>query len=162
MNFKEALSRLEKSSEFRDFKKKHSDAYLCAGFFIKDYESKSDVCQIDFQCEEKIATFSIDGKIEIKMEETAEKKKIPQIKTKIKIDLEKAQEIAEKEAKKNKIVSKMKKIIAILQMHEEKEIWNVTCIFASFAMLRLHIDASTGKILKTEKANLFDFVQKPK
>jgi hypothetical protein len=100
--------------------------------------------------------------VALKMEETADKKKILEIDEKIKIDLNDVQKIAEKEIEKNKIASKLNKIIAILQMHDEKQIWNVTCIFSSLAMLRLHIDAFSGKILKSEKASMFDFVQKGK
>lgn len=159
MNFTEALKKLEESREFRDFKKKNPSACLCAGFFILDLESKQDVQQIDFQCEEKIAAFSVADEISMKMEETADKKKVPAIKPEIKVDLDDVQEIAGKEIKKQKIASKLNKIIAIMQMHEEKQIWNLTCIFSSFAMLRLHVECMTGKILKSEKASMFDFVQ---
>lgn len=159
MNFTEALKKLEESKEFKDFKKKNPSAYLCAGFFILDFESQQNVQQIDFQCDEKIATFSLADKITLKMEETTDKKKMPEIKPEIKIDLDDMQEIAGKEIQKQKIVSKLNKIIAILQMHDEKQIWNITCIFSSLAMLRLHIDCMTGKILKSEKASMFDFVQ---
>ncbi len=160
MNFKEALKKLEASKEFGDFKKKNPSAYLCAGFFILDFEAKHNTQQIDFQSGEKIATFSINDEVALKMEETADKKKIPEIDEKIKIDLDDVQKMAEKEIEKNKIASKLNKIIAILQMHDEKQIWNATCIFSSLAMLRLHVDAFSGKILKSEKASMFDFVQK--
>lgn len=160
MNFKEALLKLKKSKEFKDFKKQNPKSYLCAGFFVLDFETQQNIQQIDFQTDEKIAAFSVNDTISMKMEETADKKKVPTIKPEIKIDLDDVQETAKKEIEKNKISSKLNKIIAILQMHDEKQIWNVTCIFATLVMLRLHIDAFTGKILKSEKSSLFDFVQK--
>lgn len=162
MNFKEAFKKLEASSEFKDFKKQNPSAYLCAGFFILDFESQQNTQQIDFQSGEKIATFSLADEISMKMEETADKKKIPSIKPEIKVDLGEVQEIVKKETEKNKIISKMNKIIAVLQDHEGRQIWNLTCIFSSFAILRLHVDSFTGKILKSEKANMFDLVQKAK
>ena len=162
MNFKEALEKLEKSSEFLKFRKENPKAYLCAGFFVLDFESNQDTQQIDFQCEEKIAAFSVAKEISIKMEETADKKKVPSIKPEIKIDVDEMQKIAGREIEKNKISTKLNKIIAILQMHDEKQIWNLTCIFASLVMLRLHIDAFSGNVLRADKSSLFDFVQKPK
>lgn len=162
MNFIEAFKKLEASKEFKDFKKKNPEAYLCAGFFILDVEANQNVQQIDFQCDDKIATFSLADTITMKMEETADKKKLLSIKPEIKADLDEVQKIVKKETEKNKITSKMNKIIAVLQAHEDKQIWNVTCIFSSFAILRLHMDSFTGKVLKSENANMFDFVQKAK
>ena len=87
---------------------------------------------------------------------------IPQIKPEIKIDVDEMQKIAGREIQKQKISTKLNKIIAILQMHDDNQIWNVTCIFASLVMLRLHIDVFSGGVLRADKSSLFDFVQKPK
>ncbi|MFH0831421.1 MAG: hypothetical protein V1886_00955 [archaeon] len=160
MNFAETLEKLEASKEFRNFKKKNTDAYLCAGFFVIDFEAGKDTQQMDFQCDEQIAAFSVSDRIEMKMEETIDKKKVPEIKKEIKIDLDEMQKIAGKEIEKSKISTKLNKMIAILQMNNEKQIWNITCIFASLAMLRVHIDAFSGDVLRADKSSLFDFVQK--
>ncbi len=161
MGFKEALSRLRESSEFKSFKSKHKDAYLCAGFFIKDYESGNDVVQLDFQCYKDIATFNIGDKISVKIEKPMKDEKVLEIKENVKIDVEDVESTAKKELENQKMGKNIKKIIAILQMHEKRLMWNVTNILDTFAILSIHIDAVNGKVLKSEKANLFDFFKKP-
>ena len=161
MNFKEALSKLEKSSAFKDFKKKNPSAYLCAGFFIKDYESGSDVSQIDFQSDKDIATFIIDRDVSVKTEKPMKPEKIPELKANIKVDLDDVEKLIKKEAEKLKISQNVKKIIAILQMHENRVIWNITNILETFIVLTMQIDAIDGGILKSEKSSLFDFFKKP-
>ena len=161
MNFKEALSRVEKSKEFDNFKKQHPKAYLCAGFFVLDFETENSTQQLDYQLEEKIATFSVNNEVKIKIQETTKQKKLDKL-IKPEIEIDKLRKIADKELEKKKIVSKLNKIIAILQMYESKCIWNLTCMLESFAMLRVHVDAISGEVLKSEKASLFDFVKKVK
>lgn len=161
MNFKEALSRLKESSEFKSFKKEHKNAYLCAGFFVRDYESGNDVVQLDFQCGKDIAAFNIGDKISVKIEKPMKEEKVPEMKGAVKIDLNEVESIIKKELEKQKMGKSIKKIIAILQIHEKRVIWNVTNILETFAILSIHIDALSGNVLKSEKANLFDFFKKP-
>ena len=162
MNFTESLAKLESSREFEKLKNENPASYLCAGFFVLDFDSRHDTQQIDFQAGEKIATFSVGDGISIKMEETVDNKKVPAIKPEIKIDIDEMQKIAGREIEKNKIAGKLNKIIAILQMRDNRQIWNVTCVFASLVMLRMHIDSFSGDVLKSEKSSMFDFVQKLK
>ncbi len=158
MNFQAILKKLQNSKEFADFKKDNADCYLCAGFFVLDFESGSETKQLDFFIpkKNKIVTFVLNDAINLKIEDAIEKK-LGKINPEIKIELPAAIEKAKKECK-----SKVNKIIAILQVLEGRQVWNLTCMLEGFSMLLLHVDSQSGEIIKKEKRNLFDFVKTEK
>lgn len=167
MNFSSTLEKIEESEAFKNFKKEHKDAYLCAGFFVLDFESGEETSQqqLDYSLENgKIYTFALNDEITLKESETIEgnKEKLQEISEKIEIDLNKIKEVVEKEMEKQEISNKINKIIAILQIHENKEIWNLNCMLESFGILHVHLDSQDGKILKFEKRSLFEFVKRVK
>ena len=167
MNFSQTLEKIEASKEFNEFKKQHDDAYLCAGFFVLDLEQNINQQQFDYSLKDgKIFTFSLNenDEVTIKEAETIEGKqsKLPEISKEIKIDLDRIQELVEKEMKKQEINSRINKIIAILQVHENKQIWNLTCMLEGFGILQVHVDTISGEILKFEKRSLFDFIKRVK
>ena len=166
MNFSQTLEAIEKSKEFKEFKKEHEDDYLCAGFFVLDFEQGINQQQLDYSLKDgTIFTFSLsENEIVVKEAETIEgkKQKLPELNKEVKIDLENLKEIAEKRKEKEGIENRITKIIAILQKHEDKQIWNLTCMMEGFGILQVHINSETGEILKFEKRNLFDFVKKVK
>lgn len=166
MNFSQTLKQIESSNEFKEFKKEHKDAYLCAGFFVLDLEQNINQRQLDYSLKNgKIYTFSSsENKVTLKEAETIEgkKEKLPELSKEIKTDLENLKEVVEKRMEKEEIQNKITKIIAILQKHEDKQIWNLTCMMEGFGMLQAHINSETGEILKFEKRSMFDFVKKVK
>ena len=166
MNFSQTLKQIESSNEFKEFKKEHKDAYLCAGFFVLDLEQNINQRQLDYSLKNgKIYTFSSsENKVTLKEAETIEgkKEKLPELSKEIKTDLENLKEVVEKRMEKEEIQNKITKIIAILQKHEDKQIWNLTCMMEGFGMLQVHINSETGEILKFEKRSMFDFVKKVK
>jgi uncharacterized membrane protein YkoI len=160
INFHSSLEQLQSSEEFKKFRKKNPKSFLCAGFFVKDYENNIETAQLDFFLpkNEKVMTFNLGEKIAFKEAETIKKEIFPEIKAAdVKNDLEQALTLAELEGKKNNI-EKFSKVISILQMANQNIIWNLTCL-AGLTMLRVHIDAFTGKILKSEKSSLFDIIR---
>lgn len=166
MNFSSTLEAIEKSKEFKEFEKEHKDAYLCAGFFILDFEQNINQQQLDYSLKDgKIFTFVLsENEIAVNEAETIEgkKQKMLELSKEIKVDLENLKEIAEKRMEKEGIRTKINKIIAILQVNEDKQIWNLTCMTEGLGILQVHIDSSSGEILKFEKRSLFDFVKKVK
>ena len=160
MSFKQAFAKLKESKEFKSFKKKNPDAYLCAGFFVVEYDSNRSLEQLDYQTRDGIVTFTIDMHIEEKEAEQIEQKRLEKISEQIKIDLEEVEKLIKEQLSKLKDSSKVNKLIAVLQSFKGKDIWNITAILESMHLLRMHIDAQTGKILKTEKASMFDFIKK--
>jgi len=159
MNLSELFSKLEKSSEFKKFKKQNKNAYFCAAFFVFDYENKEDRLQVDYYVsEDDIETFIIADKIYQQKARMAEKEKLKEIKkTEIKVDLPEVLDIVKKEAEKQNF--KPAKIITVLQRLKENEqlIWNITA-FSGFTIMRMHI-AMDKKILMNEKKSMMDLMR---
>jgi len=160
MGFKETLSELKKSSEFKEFRKENPDAYLCAAFFV--INEKIEQRQIHFWLKEaKIATFIFneDKTITLKKEEPLKRDIMQKLDEKINFDIEDIQRLIEKEIKKDKQDVQISKIIAILQVLDDKQIWNITSLLSGLSMLRIHINMD-GKILEKTKGSVFDIVRK--
>jgi len=160
MNLKFLIEKLEESDVFKDFKKENPDAQLCAGFFILDFKEKREEQNLDYKIKDKIATFSLDP-ISLKgVEDILDKTKpLNELDTGIKIELEKAKQIIDEELVKNKISNRLEKIIAVLQMKDDKPVWNITCMLSGMKIMIVLIDAVEGKILKFENKSLFDLVR---
>lgn len=165
MNFEDSLERLEASPAFANFKKQHPDAFLCAGFFVINYEQEGNNSQqLDYSLKDKkVFTFVLDKEITIKEAETIEGKKesLPELDKDIKVDIDDVEKILEEELNNRKLGNPLK-IIAVLQKNEGKQIWNLNCVLPGMELLRVHINTEDGDILKFEKKSMFDFVQKVK
>lgn len=159
MKIQHYLKRLGESKEFKEFKGKHEKSYLCAGFFVLDFETGKHMHQIDYALPNgKIATFMLDEGIKVKISEQAIKKKLPELMPETKIDLEALKGIVEDEMKNRTVTEKIKKIIAILHIVDNKPIWNLQCILDGLSLLQIHID-DEGNILKFEKRSLMDLIK---
>ncbi|MEM2089909.1 MAG: hypothetical protein QXL88_02350 [Candidatus Pacearchaeota archaeon] len=164
MSFKELLKRIETSPEFKNFKKKYPNAKLYSAFFTlrKAFGTiVEDSQQLDYLLgENKIVTFFLQDE-EVKLKQDELEKKVQNFKglnKKISIDIEELKEIIEKEINKQKIKSDIQEIVAILQMENKIQIWNVIVLLSSFEMLRLHIDMQ-GKIFFNTKESFMDFIK---
>ena len=158
------IKRTQASSEYKDFMKEHKSSYLCAAFFILDYEKNSSSHQIDYYIpgKNKVATFMLDGGVDMKVSNTLFKKKPTELTNKAKIDVDALRRLIEDEMKNHVVTEPIKKIIAILQNLDGRIMWNITCLLDGLGLLKIHIDDSTGDIMRFEKASLFDFVRKAK
>lgn len=74
---------------------------------------------------------------------------------------EQAEETKDKKEEKKFIPVKteIQKIIAILQVLDGKQIWNLTCMAGMFDIFMVHIDSETGKVIKNEKCNINKFLR---
>jgi len=160
LSFNSVLEEIEKSEAFKNFKKTNPSAYLCAGFFVLDYENNLNQKQLDYSLENgSIFTFILDKEITIKQAETMEgNKKLKQLKKGIKVDLDKIEEILAEKTKGKKIL----KIIAVLQENEGRQIWNINSVLQGMGILKSYIDSFTGEIIKFEEKSMFDFIKKIK
>ena len=159
MNFHSALAAVQKSQEFKKFREKNKKAILFSAFFILNPEFEAETQQVDYLMPDKkeITTFFVnpDGKVNSKQDELhLKKKEAKELKTEKIKDLD----FIVEELKKN-ITCKPTKVITILQHHDSKQIWNITCILESFKILTLHFDCFSGKILLKEERNIFDFMK---
>ncbi len=158
-SFYSVFNTIQKSNEFKKFRERNKKAVLFSAFFILNPEFVAETQQIDYLMPnmKKITTFFLNsnGTINLKNDELQLKKKeIKELKTEKIKDLD----FVIQEIKKN-IKDNPNKIIIILQHHKGKQIWNISCILKTFKILNMHIDSFTGKILKKEEKNIFDFIQ---
>lgn len=164
MSFKELLKRVENSQEFKEFKKKYKNAKLYSGFFSLRYAFGTFVTeceQIDYLIDKRniITFFAEENKIKKKrdiLEKPVENFKT--LEKKIGVDIEEIKEIIKKEIERQKIFSEIQQVIAILQLHEKKQIWNVMVLFSDLCMLRIHLDMN-GNILLSKKENMMDLMR---
>jgi len=168
MKVLELIERLESSSEFKEFSKKNPKAFLSSGFFVFDFEAGKNLQQLNYfiPSEKKIAVFSVsESGVEEKTSTLFDeegKEKFHELKLKgLKADIDSVEEEVMEKLKKEKVSAKLSKIIAVLQPKDDGNgiLWNLTCILEGLLILRIFIDAKTGKIIKFEKAGLMDFVK---
>lgn len=162
ISFKQTLEKLESSQEFQKFKQEHEDAKLCAGFFVIDFENQQNQQQLDYcLTNEDIFTFNLNNEIILEKAKTFPgAKKLQPIEREIKTDLEQVESLINQRLQQEKINKKIQKIIAILQLHENKLIWNITCMLEGMEIIMIHIGSQSGEFLKFEKKSLFDIIKK--
>jgi len=172
MNFTPLLLKLERSQEYTDFKGQHPKAFICAGFFIRDFKEGNNQTSIDFCDDGKIFSFTPQGSVfQIKEEEVLDKTKpLGEFDTEIQVDVDNIREIVEKQLEKYDVKSPLEKIIAVLQAIPGKgdlsgenlvshTIWNLTCMLEGMKIILIHINAKSGEVTKFENRSLFDFVR---
>jgi len=160
MKFEHYLNKLHESNEYKKFSRKYKKEYMCAGFFVLDYETGKHSHQIDYYLpNNKIATFILDEGVKMKLSEQTIKKSLPKLKEDIKIDLEALKGIVEDEMKNRTVTERIKKIIAILHVIDDKPVWNLQCILDGLTLLNVHVNDADQSILKFEKHSLMELIK---
>jgi len=172
--FKETYNTITTSKEFTEFKKNHPKAKLVAGFFIQDFLSNDTKKSLDYLDEksDNVFTFDLadDGYIKLKEDtlinqETTNQTKLTLITPtpeNFKIEVDELKNIVGTEKLEQGIQAKLHKIIAVLQNHENKLTWNLTCMLDQLIIIHALINAETGNIIKFERKNMMDFIKKTK
>lgn len=162
MEFKKALNKLEKSSEFKKWKEENKDDYFSYAFSeLRDEEGEWQIGYYNKK-DDRITTFIVNKKIEIVPQQEIFKKPGTKVN---KIDLNKVKlsfaEIIDKatQLQKEEYPKEVAdKTITILQNLEEfRNIWNITFITKAFNTLNIKINAENGKILEHKLSSIFDF-----
>ena len=162
MQVKEFIEKLENHPEFKEWKKKNQKSYLAHLFKMVDNLNKG-IWQIGYYNEDgTITTFIIEDKdIKIIPEQEIfqkKKRKVHKIDlSKVKLDVDKALEIAKDFQTKNLSGNEPTKIMLILQNIADNNIYNITYITKSFNTLNMKIDAITGKIISHEITPMMQF-----
>jgi len=159
MEFLDALSELEKSTQFKLWVKKNKKSYLSYGFIMKDPAVKEE-WQIGYYnpTTDTVTTFTIGEDIVQNPEAEMfkdDKKVLPLEVKDIKITLKEALKIAEKIQDEKYSAHKPFKKIIILQKLEIGQVWNITYITNTFKSLNIKIDSVTGNIVIDELVDLF-------
>lgn len=167
MTLQQTFETIESSAVFKKFIKENSNAELVAGFFILDFISNDTKKSLDYKIPQtdKIFTFELDKNNEVilkqdKLINDPNLPKLQKIQPSTRIEIEELRAIAEKQALKHNIQSKFHKIIAVLQMHNTQQVWNLTCMLEGLTILNILIDCDTGYIIKFDKKTIMDFVKR--
>ncbi len=163
MSFTQTYQKITESQTFKNFREKHPNAELCAGFFIIDFLSNDIKKNLDYKVEDKIFTFDLNKNNEVIIKEDKildSTKPLNPIKPEVKTELQDLKGLVGIKALDNGISAKINKIIAVLQTHQEKQVWNLTCMLEGLIILHILIDSETGNILKFERKSMMDLVKK--
>tara|TARA_Y100000310_G_scaffold344775_1_gene459430 strand:- start:13291 stop:13785 length:495 start_codon:yes stop_codon:yes gene_type:complete len=156
---KNSIKKIEESKEFKSYKSKFPDSYLTAGFMIYDKLDNAK-WQIDFYNpnDKRVTPFELDNGIKIydSGEVLSKSKQISKLRlTKVKINFEELMKICNKIKKKHGETEN--KTIVILQVLNDKEVWNLTYLTNSFNILNIKVDANKGDVIETKRESLMGF-----
>ncbi len=162
MKIQPYIEKLQSSKEYSGLLKDHKDAFLVAGFFVLDFETGQNLHQIDYYLptEKKVAAFTLDKQIELKILETINDKVPEKLNIKTKVDLDAIKGILEDEMKNRSITEEIRKIIAVIQSLEGRKIWVLSCILSGMEILKAHVDDESQTVLSMEKSSVLDYVKK--
>lgn len=167
MKVSEAVHKLEKSSEFRKWKKSNSDSYLADAFIILD-ANEQQKWQLGYYSEkdDRITVFKLESPIEVsKPEEIMKKghdKIIKVVIGDVKVEMGEALKKSAEFLRKNFPKDTALKTIVILQNIEKSIIWNITHITSAYNAINVRVNAANGKILSHKSIPIFEFQKKDK
>ena len=162
MDIKKAVSRLEKSPVFRNWKSSNKQAFLSSAFIMLE-NSDNPEWMIDYynSKKDKITSFLVSKTIK-KNPDSEIFKSGQDIKgvnlNEVKMEFNKVLELGSDFCRKNFPNETTKKTIAVLQNLELGQVWNVTYITLAYKTINLKISSSTGDILKHGLISLYDFI----
>jgi DNA polymerase III alpha subunit len=159
--FKEALGVLKKSKEFKDWKKQNPKSYLSYAFFIVEDNESNWKIGYYHKKHEKVVSFDVGDKIKIEPEQEVLQKKKKVVEkidlAKVKHDFSDAVTIAVNTQQEEYATESPKKIFAILQTLDKKQVWNITFLTQSYNTLNFKIKSDNLKIVEKKLQPLFQF-----
>lgn len=163
MKIQPYIQKLEASEKYKKFIKENSESFIVAGFFVLDYETGTNIHQIDYYVPSKrqVAAFNLDGEVEVRLLDMMHKEKRPEkLDIKTKVDLDALKGILEDEMKNRNITETIKKCVAVIQMVDGKKLWVLNCVLSGMEILKAHVDDESRIVLKMEKASMMDYIKK--
>ncbi|MEK6835691.1 MAG: hypothetical protein AABX55_01595 [Nanoarchaeota archaeon] len=152
-----SFKKLINSNQFKTWKTKHKNAYLCSCFMITD-KDKGTGWQFDYYLPRinRITSFNVENNILVqenqKIFEKAKKKLNKLNLEEAKFSLDKALDIVNK---KHKDKTFMKKIIILQKLNFL--IWNISLLTNDFNLINIKINAVNGNIVEETSASLLQF-----
>lgn len=162
MKLQPLLEQLSSSKEYKNFIQKYKDAFITAGFFIMDMETGNNTKQIDYYVpsQNKVAAFTLGDKVTMQMLEVVGDKVPQKLDNEAKIDLDAIKGILEDEMKNRGITDEIRKIIAVLQNHDGRKVWNLNCVLTGMGLLNAHVEDDSQTVLKMEKISMLDLIKR--
>lgn len=165
MELKEALKKVEKTKEFKDWKKTNPESYFSFAFIM--LEQNETPWQVGYctKSTERVTTFILSEPVEVKADEEVFKEpeeKILEINTeKLILPFKKIIENADSFIKKEYPREMLTKKIVILQnIKDIGTIWNITSISASFNTINLKIDPKDGSVINHKLESIMGMIKK--
>ncbi len=154
--FREALTRLEKSEEFKEWQKEHPHAALAHFFTLITGNNKHGPWDIGYYHveEDKLTVFSMKEKIEVRPSLEVFKKggEVEELELeKVKLSLAEAEKKLADYLEEEKFGGKLLHGMAILQKLDRKNIWNISRFSSTLLVFNVKVDAENGEILSKEK-----------
>jgi len=159
MKFQFYVEKLEHSKEYKDFRKKYKEAYLCSGFISADREGKDNQIHLDFYnpSKKELFSFNLTEGVKFSKLENLDPRVPEKISLKIDFELKDFEKLIEKELENKKIKTKVKKFLFSLQTLEKKEALVVTVFISNLGLIKANFDIKTKKLLSFEKKSFMDF-----
>ena len=163
------IKEVKKSQAFKDFIKESPDAYLCSLFFIRDFNGPQNETQVDFYSPQKkeIISFKVGKGVErIPVPKKAftitHKKFVPKpLNENIKMDLDALKPTLVDEMHNRDMTYEIEKILAVLNIADDRAIWNCTGFLKGLGLLQAHVEDQSQSVLFMEKHSLMDMIRFP-
>ncbi|MGB9748988.1 MAG: hypothetical protein ACP5OZ_05080 [Candidatus Woesearchaeota archaeon] len=162
MQIFDSLKELEKTREFKNWRKNNEDCYLVSFFYISD---KPDEIQIDYYNKKKNAitsfAYSKNYVFAVKDSDVMAKtqKELKPLVLEGVSELENALKTALEFLKKRHPSYQSNKTIMILQ-DDNGVVWNIIFITNNFKVVNLKLDAKSLDFISEKEIPIFDFVQR--
>ncbi len=161
MNSQFLLEKLKDSKEFKEFIKENKDAYLCSGFFVIDKENKEAGNQyhIDFFVPKTGKTFSFELENGVKLVSLERHEQIlEKVSLNSEFDFDDMERIISREMERNKINSKIQKLIFSLQNVKGRDMLLGTIFVSGFGIVKANISLKDKIISDFEKKSFWDML----
>lgn len=155
MDFRQAISAVEESEAFKQWRPSHPDAFLAHAFAVKEPEH----WEIGYYDEKVMSIFSIEK--EVKCSETNEVLRtahdiMPLDSAKVGSD-EQALERAGQIARENYPQEQVQKTFFVIQQLPSGPVFNITFFTKSFKTINIKLSAADYSLLKQSIDKLFEF-----
>lgn len=164
---KKEIEAVHETKEFKEFKKKSPNSYLCAGFLLIETLDNTP-WQMDYYCPDRkiMATIILKGK-EAELKETDQislsKEGVTELNLeKVDYDFEDALKVIDKLLNEKYQGHKANKIITVLQNMKGNETWNITYLTNQFHVLNVKINAESGELISEKLEPVISFNSKEK
>ncbi|MEK6884655.1 MAG: hypothetical protein AABY22_33790 [Nanoarchaeota archaeon] len=166
MKFQDFLGKVKESEDYSKYINQNKGAYLCAGFFVLDYQGGKNQSSVDFYnpTDKKMTTFRFEDKVTaVPLDvspEMIDKNLIPEkVDGEPILDLEDLKGIILDEMHNRGMTYEIQKIIVVLQHIDDRLIWNCTALLSGLVMLRTHVEDASKSVILMEKNSFFDFIK---
>jgi hypothetical protein len=161
------IKRVKESKQFKELMEEDPKAYLCSLFFLMDFNEKRSETQVDFYSpkHKNIISFKVGKGVERiplgkKAETISHKKFIPkQLDENIKTDVDEIKQILVDEMRNRDMAYEIEKIIAFLNIADDRVMWNCTGFLKGLGLLQAHVEDSSSSVLFMEKKSFFDMIR---